>query len=220
VIAIIAILASMLLPALNQATNKAKNIKCMSNLKQFGMADASYTNDFDGRAVALLNGSWENKAKWYNNEAYLSALGQKAKLVYDNGNLILPESILCPAKNPDLTGHNFTGGWYVKNINYPGTNYTKDNFPNGQWNKLSPKINQIRRPSSAININDGLREFICWDGARLDGLNWDIYNTDFRHKWRANSLAWDGHCHSFVPAQLWSGWLMTPGSAYDMYWQL
>jgi prepilin-type N-terminal cleavage/methylation domain-containing protein len=52
VIAIIAILASLLLPALAKAKSKAQMTKCLSNLKNLGLATQMYANDNEDKVPA------------------------------------------------------------------------------------------------------------------------------------------------------------------------
>lgn len=70
VIAIIAILAGILLPALNRARERAYSIHCVNNLKQIGLGLAQYTGDFTffpwpQDATQTLPGTTE-KGRWWN----------------------------------------------------------------------------------------------------------------------------------------------------------
>ncbi|MDO9465596.1 MAG: DUF1559 domain-containing protein [bacterium] len=58
VIAIIALLASLLLPALSQAREMGRRIKCISNLRQLGLAFSMYTEDYDGYFPPTTSYHW------------------------------------------------------------------------------------------------------------------------------------------------------------------
>lgn len=58
VIAIIAILAGMLLPVLERALIQAKELNCKANLKQLGMAQLLYFNDYNGHTFPYSGLTW------------------------------------------------------------------------------------------------------------------------------------------------------------------
>lgn len=57
VVAIIAILAALLMPALRSAREAGKRVACMNNLRQLALAALNYANDYDGWVHAAHGGT-------------------------------------------------------------------------------------------------------------------------------------------------------------------
>ncbi len=80
VIAIIAILAAMLLPALNRARDKARAAQCVSNLKQQGTCLSLYLGDYDDRmplgytTTATKDSAWHIAVPANSNRPYFKEL--------------------------------------------------------------------------------------------------------------------------------------------------
>ena len=63
VIAIIAILAAMLLPALQSAKNRAMSGSCTGNLQQLGQTFQMYVDDYDGYCPSAALRTTLNRSK-------------------------------------------------------------------------------------------------------------------------------------------------------------
>ena len=63
-IAIIAILAGLLLPALNNARERGRTIACTSNMKQIGLLCQQYSVENNEYEIPLVSGSSSDDAIW------------------------------------------------------------------------------------------------------------------------------------------------------------
>jgi len=117
VIAIIGILASLLMPALQQARNQAKQMSCGSNLSQMGKAVMMYTNDYeDWLPVSSTDGNLPGQWK-ADISPYLSG---KELSIYNND--LGREVYACPSSKVNLDEPVYRQGGYGWNYKYMGFN--------------------------------------------------------------------------------------------------
>ena len=184
VISIIAILASLLLPALKNARNKGKTMVCVNNQKQLGLITQMYANDFTGWFLKCFN--YDTSTPWM--------LGLE-----DNGYLKKREMITCPmAKhNPSIKLRwDWDIYYFCYGLRVGGS--ADAPFMGGQkiYDKTNRNLFKIPKPSDEWMFTDS---FYNDPGHAKYPCEWYQLSSDSRHTvhlrhWKqANFLFLDGH---------------------------
>ncbi len=184
VVSIIAILASILLPAISLVRDAAKRTACANNLRQIGLASLSYTEEQENWILPFNNGTistwgdgWPRLIRDY----------------LDDGS----------GTDPYLTCR--TGRFrdnYAKNSR---TGMYKDSAPAELAHQQRSKV---RRSAIKIMFGDGFEK--TWDPCRelYPGMEGGTWGVGFRHRKLANFVFLDGHVEplNFAQAEIDPTW--------------
>ena len=208
VIAIIAILAAILLPALNSARARGRQASCVSNLKTWGNLISLYADAYDQfmPAYQLANRALTSTTDWSGDSSALVGLllpngpdSAKWKVGgYFNG---------CPERSTTVIAKTTSNGgasWeddgknveryrsYGINTTSMGTGYAKSGKP---YNRFA-KAGTINNPSKYAAFTDARYTNIN-SGSYHRNKNWRL---DTRHNDSANITHMDGHIASYPEA--------------------
>lgn len=236
VISIISLLVSILLPALSSARTAARTTACLSNLRQNGIAEATYAAEYDGWFVPNVfdnDGSLDGtKVLWPDNVDYRSFMAMPP------GQTRVDVGSTCPESSRSRNTANASG--YVLQHSYGLNSYNlnvlRKAFNGGVTNPsyantayLGARETDLSTPADTFMMFDALGRNIAmiqygapvytpsWEASITGGADWNI--AAFRHpSLTANTIFFDMHAvpmpqqvmdHAVSPStQLREDWLI------------
>jgi prepilin-type processing-associated H-X9-DG protein len=159
VLAIIAVLASLLLPALAQAKASALSLRCKTNLKQLVLGLAMYVQDSAGAYPEDFHGGLNPNYRWEPKIAPLLSIPE-------SGPLFVNGVFKCPSHRPTRDGipvnffvpsygYNYWGTPRVRLTAYAATPGGLGGYAGGASSYRPTRESDIQSPSRLIAIGDG-----------------------------------------------------------------
>lgn len=187
VIGIIALLISILLPALSKARIASVRVACLSNMRQAHVAFLMYMGanrdtfppgGFAVPAVATGRLYWGDLLKPYLGARYPDPAVDPNYVFWDGSPL--PPVLACPGLSPDL----------APSTAFNGLGYNNYGLAQGIWADLWLKIGRIRQTTRVAVLADCLASIDpSYGGSGMD----DGTRIVYRHGGMANVLYADGH---------------------------
>lgn len=149
VISIIAILASMLLPALNKAREKARGISCLNNLKTVNIATTNYTDDSDGFMLLPCQGDIAGEGSYTTDRWHM--------VLWDRNYLRSMQSLYCPqAANETNVKYisDRNASWWKSGVVYGVSRATMTYKWGASYRRF--KLHQVKTPTTKPYAADSI----------------------------------------------------------------
>ena len=175
VIGIIALLIGILLPALNKAREEGRRVKCLSNIRQIGLADAIYGTDYPRYHIPAYWGysaagpNWDpsnpppvppTSPRMYWFQVYTFGIIFKPQDVMKLDLTRYPAAACCPdavlsEKNATNIGYTLHESYGMNSTQLPGVTLANAPLYWNQWHQ-----SEIRHSSEKIFFTDATSEFV------------------------------------------------------------
>jgi len=204
VIGVLAVLASVLLPALANARRSAKNATCLNNLRQIGIAAQLYWLDHDDRAFRWTgdrtNGGMTYWFGWLEDgeeglRQFDPTRGELWPYIEGRGVDLCPEfDYTSPRYKPKANGASYGYGYNI--------------LLSARRSRPPVRVDKLARGSQTVVFADAAQVNDFQPPAAPDNpLVEEFYylspyedTTHFRHRGRANAVFADGHAEPVGPA--------------------
>ena len=211
VISIIAILAAMLLPALNKAKEAARGVQCLNNQKQTGLGFINYSNDFNEYVFLFYNSDARSYRTLLSDSSYWQKQNNAVSPAYGMKYYSIKTDVCPSTKDPGDTSSGAM--YYIYAAPYPRHPHYGGKT---EWSVSIPNTLESDKPMYFLNLKS-IRGEIKYAWGLADS-RWSLTAPESgacfyepadnskhfaaRHNRRCNMWFFDGHAASQEPKKV------------------